>query len=84
MGIIDTVKNLLSGHDKEVDQMLGKVGDTAKTRFAGHDDQIDGLVGQARQRTGDGDTTTSASTSNPEGPDAATPTTGPVEGEERS
>ena len=76
---MDTVKNLLGGHDKEVDQVLGKVGDTAKTRFAGHNDQIDGFVDQARQRTGDGDTTEAGGITNPGGPDAVTP----VEGEQR-
>ncbi len=48
---------MLDQHDDQVDQGLGKAGDMAKERFAGHDDMIDGAVGQARQRTGEGDTT---------------------------
>lgn len=79
MGIIDTVKNFVSGHDKQVDELLGKAGDKAKTQFAGHDGQIDGLVGQARQRTGGGDTTTPppTGTPNPDAPGTAAPAAAP-------
>lgn len=83
MGIMDTVKNFLAGHDKEVDQVLGKAGNMAKTRFGGHDSQIDGLVGQARQHTGGGDTTTPATTNTPASTTPTPPTgSGPVEGQQ--
>ncbi len=77
MGIIDTVRNFLTGHDKEVAQVLGTAGNMGKTRFAGHDGQIDKLVGQARQHTGGGHTTTppTSDTPNSGAPDTAAPTT---------
>lgn len=78
MGIIDTIKSFLSGHDKEVDELIGKAGDMAKNRFAGHASEIDSLVGQARQHTGGGDTTITppaAGTPNPAGPGMPAPTT---------
>ena len=57
MSFLDKAKELLNQNDDKVDQALGKAGDLAKQKFAGHDSEIDGLVGQARQHTGDGDTT---------------------------
>lgn len=83
MSIISVIRNFLRGHDKEVDQALGKAGDMAKSRFGGHDGQIDGLVGQAREHTGGGDTTTPATgIANPGAPGTAAPATasGPVDG----
>ena len=57
MGFLDKAKELLGKHDDKVDEALGKAGEAAKERFAGHDEQIDQAVSQARQMTGEGDTT---------------------------
>ncbi len=57
MGFLDKAKDLINEHDEQVDQGLDKAGELGKERFAGHDGQIDTAIGQAKQHTGEGDTT---------------------------
>lgn len=57
MSFIDKAKDMLGKNDDKVDQNLDKAGEAGKGRFAGHDDKVDNVVDQAKQRTGDGDTT---------------------------
>ena len=58
MGFLDKAKELLGKHDDKVDQALNKAGDAAKKKFAGNEQHIDTATKFARERTGEGDTTT--------------------------
>jgi hypothetical protein len=57
MSFLDKAKDFADKHDKQVDQLLEKVGDEVDKR-TGHQysDQIDKGVDQAQKRTGEGDT----------------------------
>lgn len=57
MGFLDKAKELLGKHDDKVDQALNKAGDAAKKKFAGNEQHIDTATKFARERTGEGDTT---------------------------
>ena len=57
MSFMDKAKEFLDKHDKQVDQVLEKVGEQVDKR-TGHKytSQIDKGVDEAQKRTGDGDT----------------------------
>jgi hypothetical protein len=57
MSFLDKAKDFADKHDKQVDQLLEKVGDEVDKR-TGHkySGQIDKGVDQAQKRTGEGDT----------------------------
>ena len=57
MSFLDKAKEFADKHDKQVDQVLEKLGDEVDKR-TGHKygDQIDRGVDEAQKRTGDGDT----------------------------
>ena len=57
MSFLDKAKEFADKHDKQVDQVLEKVGDEVDKR-TGHkySSQIDRGVDEAQKRTGDGDT----------------------------
>jgi len=57
MSFLEQAKDFADKHDKQVDQLLEKVGDEADKR-TGHKytTQIDRGVDEAQKRTGDGDT----------------------------
>ena len=57
MSFLDKAKDFADKHDKQVDQLLEKVGDEVDKR-TGHkySSQIDRGVDEAQRRTGDGDT----------------------------
>ena len=57
MSFMDKAKDFLDKHDKQVDQVLEKVGEQVDKR-TGHKytSQIDKGVDEAQKRTGDGDT----------------------------
>ena len=57
MSFLNKAKDFLDKHDKQVDQVLEKVGEQVDKR-TGHKytSQIDKGVDEAQKRTGDGDT----------------------------
>ena len=57
MSFLDKAKDFADKHDKQVDQLLEKVGDVVDKR-TGHKytGQIDKGVDEAQKRTGEGDT----------------------------
>ena len=57
MSFLNKAKDFLDKHDKQVDQVLEKVGEQVDKR-TGHKytSQIDRGVDEAQKRTGDGDT----------------------------
>lgn len=58
MGFLDKAKELLGKHDDKVDKGLNKVGDAAKKKFAGNEQHVDTATKFARERTGQGDSST--------------------------
>ena len=57
MSFLDKAKDFAAKHDKQVDQVLDKVGDEVDKR-TGHkySSQVDKGVDEAQKRTGEGDT----------------------------
>ena len=57
MSFLDKAKDFADKHDKQVDQLLEKVGDEVDKR-TGHKytPQVDRGVDEAQKRTGEGDT----------------------------
>ena len=57
MGFMDKAKDFAEDHDKQVDQVIEKLGDEVDRR-TGHKytPHIDRGVDEAQRRTGDGDT----------------------------
>jgi hypothetical protein len=57
MSFLDKAKEFADKHDKQVDQVLEKVGDEVDKRTGHkHSSKIDKAVDEAQKRTGDGDT----------------------------
>ena len=57
MSFLDKAKEFADKHDKQVDQVMEKVGDQVDERTGNkYSSQIDKGVDQAQQRTGEGDT----------------------------
>ena len=57
MSFLDKAKDFADKHDKQVDQVLEKIGDEVDKRTSHkYSSQIDRGVDEAQKRTGDGDT----------------------------
>jgi hypothetical protein len=57
MSFLDKAKKFAGKHDKQVDQVIEKVGDEVDKRTGHkHSAQIDKAVDEAQKRTGEGDT----------------------------
>jgi hypothetical protein len=57
MSFLDKAKEFAAKHDKQVDQVLEKVGDEVDKRTGHkHSAHIDKAVDEAQKRTGQGDT----------------------------
>jgi hypothetical protein len=54
MGILDKLKGLVSGREKDVAQGVDKTADVAKDKV-GHDEQVDKAADTVKDKLGEGD-----------------------------